>query len=413
VSRARLRPILSAAALLVLGATPATVGATEFDLRGFADLRMLRAGGEKAWQHGGLGKFRWDGGGETPGVLAVPQELSLVGTVRPVPSVSAIVHLRVAPDQDTMVDAIEAFARWRPVSTSAWRFSVRGGAFFPPVSLENDGIGWTSLWTLTPSAINTWVGEELRTVGSEASLTWRGEYDQITLTGAVFGWNDFAGIQVAYKGWGLHDRWTGLFEHPRLADEIGVHSNTPNPKTTQMFSEADDRVGVYGGITWSRDDAGRVTMLAYDNLADSNARKGQLAWRTRFLSVGAEVPLGDAFSLLTQGIAGDTTLAEGQAGQSVTDFHAAYVLLGWQSGDWRLAGRLDMFATRERGPPVRVELSEHGHALTLAATWRPRDWLRVTGEVIRANSDRAQREVVGVAREQTETQVQMGLRVLF
>jgi hypothetical protein len=30
---------------------------------------------------------------------------------------------------------------------------VKGGAFFAPISLENDGIGWTSTWTLTRSAI--------------------------------------------------------------------------------------------------------------------------------------------------------------------------------------------------------------------------------------------------------------------
>jgi hypothetical protein len=180
-----------------------------------------------------------------------------------------------------------------------------------------------------------------------------------------------------------------------------------------MFSEADDRPGVYGGITWSRDDAGRATMLAYDNLADSNASKGQRAWRTRFLSVGTEMPFGDAFTLLTQAMAGDTTLAEGQTAQSVTDFRAGYVLLGWQEGDWRLAGRFDLFATRERGPRDRVELSEHGRALTLAATWRPRDWLRVTGELVRVDADRAQREAVGVGRDRTETQVQLGMRVLF
>src|SRR5258705_9405197 len=56
---------------------------------------------------------------------------------------------------------------YRPVSTSAFRWSIKAGAFFPPISLENTEIGWTSPWTLTPSAINAWVGEELRTIGLE------------------------------------------------------------------------------------------------------------------------------------------------------------------------------------------------------------------------------------------------------
>ena len=46
-------------------------------------------------------------------------------------------------------------------------WSVKAGAFFPTISLENDDLGWTSPYTLTPSAINSWIGEELRTIGSE------------------------------------------------------------------------------------------------------------------------------------------------------------------------------------------------------------------------------------------------------
>ena len=48
--------------------------------------------------------------------------------------------------------------------------SVKAGAFFPAISLENDDLGWTSPYTLTPSAINSWIGEELRTIGSEGIL---------------------------------------------------------------------------------------------------------------------------------------------------------------------------------------------------------------------------------------------------
>ena len=47
---------------------------------------------------------------------------------------------------------------------------MKTGAFFPTISLENDDLGWTSPYTLTPSAINSWIGDELRTIGSEAIL---------------------------------------------------------------------------------------------------------------------------------------------------------------------------------------------------------------------------------------------------
>ena len=64
---------------------------------------------------------------------------------------------------------------WKPISAGiraadgdvSW--SVKTGAFFPTISLENDDLGWTSPYTLTPSAINSWIGEELRTIGSEGT----------------------------------------------------------------------------------------------------------------------------------------------------------------------------------------------------------------------------------------------------
>ncbi len=45
------------------------------------------------------------------------------------------------------------------------------GAFYAPISLENRTVGWDSLYSISSSAINTWLGEELRTIGLETSLT--------------------------------------------------------------------------------------------------------------------------------------------------------------------------------------------------------------------------------------------------
>ena len=75
--------------------------------------------------------------------------------------------------------------------------------------------GWRSPYTLSFSAINTWVGEELRTIGAEYSLDWLGrshghDFD-FTLSAAGYGWNDTAGTVIATRGWGLHDRQSTLF----------------------------------------------------------------------------------------------------------------------------------------------------------------------------------------------------------
>lgn len=92
----------------------------------------------------------------------------------------------IEPEQRTFVDVLETYVRYRPNSITPLRWSVKVGAFFSPISLENTEIGWTSYWTLTPYALNSWVGEELRTIGSEGQLDWRRDSGTIALTGAVF-----------------------------------------------------------------------------------------------------------------------------------------------------------------------------------------------------------------------------------
>src|SRR6185437_6111030 len=96
--------------------------------------------------------------------LAVDDHFSLVGVIRAEPL-----------DRD-VIDPLEIYASWHSGADDygvSW--SAKAGAFFPTISLENDDLGWTSPYTLTPSAINSWIGEELRTIGSEGTLRWKSE----------------------------------------------------------------------------------------------------------------------------------------------------------------------------------------------------------------------------------------------
>jgi hypothetical protein len=159
------------------------------------------------------------------------------------PQLMGLAVVRIEPEQRTFFDFLEAYLRYRPVSTTAWRWSVKAGAFFPPVSLENTELGWTSPWTLTPSAINTWVGEELRTIGTEGMLEWRSEARTLAFMASIYGWNDPAGVLVADRGWALHDRVTGLIDRPREPDAIAYALHVPTPLYTYEVLEIDNRPG--------------------------------------------------------------------------------------------------------------------------------------------------------------------------
>lgn len=78
------------------------------------------------------------------------------------------------------------------------------GGFYPQLSLENPDMGWLSAYNYTNSAINSWVGEELRTLGVEATIKRPARNfnsaHSFSLVGATFKGNDPAGTLLAWRG---------------------------------------------------------------------------------------------------------------------------------------------------------------------------------------------------------------------
>lgn len=393
------------------GATPAL--AQEVTFHGYADLRIVvPSNDDDTWLEGGLSKTRFgraDGDVEVRLGEFVGEVHAQIGG-----ELTAMAGIRYDEDQRTPLDVIEAYARYRPVSTSPLRWSVKAGAFFPPISLENNEIGWTSHWTLTPSAINTWVGEELRTIGAEAQFELRGQTNTFEANAALFGWNDPAGFLIDVRGWALGDRPTGLFDKPRLPDAWVNYIGAVPPLTTPMFKEIDGRAGYYLRAAWNNDDYGRIEVLRYDNRADPTAFDGTFAWRTEFWSVGVETKIGE-FDILAQGMTGETEVAPFPGYDRVVEFWSGYLLAGREFGDWRLAARAEFFGSDATINNIAndPDYGEYGHAFTFAATWTPREWLRLTGEVLSIDSYRPLRRDDGLPADSRETQMQLGARFSF
>src|SRR4029078_6867627 len=64
----------------------------------------------------------------------------------------------------------QAYLTYRPMRASKCVFSPRAGLIWPPVSLEHEGADWHVKDSITPSAINSWIAEEVRPVGVEGTL---------------------------------------------------------------------------------------------------------------------------------------------------------------------------------------------------------------------------------------------------
>jgi hypothetical protein len=259
-------------------------------------------------------------------------------------------------DGDPAVDFTEAFVKWRQLPRSAWRSQVKVGAFYAPISLENRLAGWRSPFALSSSAINTWVGEELRTIGVEYELDWLGQQvgRSFELGGVVgvYAWNDPAGVIMAERGWGIHDRQTTLF------GQLGQR---------ELFHEIDGRPGYYVGLNGRFSDRVELRALHYDNLGDRvsySAAIDDYAWETVFDSLGVAWTPARDWTVLVQALRGETL-----ADPFIVldwDFESAFILASWARGDHRVSARFDTFEMQQvtGNPATRNADSGEGYMLS-------------------------------------------------
>jgi len=389
--------------------------AQDFVWHAYVDERLVAAPDDTNWTRGGFGKTRY-GGGQTQlhfGGAAV------YGSAQITPELLALAQLQYQSGSHGGFGLLEGWMRYRPVSTTPWRWSVRAGAFFPPVSMENDGVGWTSPWTLSSSAINTWVGEELRAVGGEFLLEHRGEVNSWDLRAALFRRDDPAGTVLAMRGWSIGDRVAGLgnrLREPNAA--VSEEGGTPPRYYDPFRTIGASHWGDYVALSWHAPGETRVSLLRYDNHADAGASAPyaggdeQSAWHTRFWSLGARTDTG-AVTWIAQAMDGDTTVESSEDLYQRTHYRAAFVLVGWNRGAWRPALRIDHFSTRKPSDDSGMHQGESGNAVTAALNWRPRDYLRLTAELLHIDSTSTLPVEYGLPGHVIDTQVQLSMRVLY
>jgi len=407
------------AAVLLMGGAAAEDGMPSLDVRGLIDARLALTEPTLGWEWRGLGKTRY--GGE-PDVIARIAEASLILQPKITWDLSGFVHLTTNSNQKHAVDVVEAFVSYKPAPTGQFGVRAKAGAFFPPVSLENTGLAWTSPYTISSSAINSWVGEELRSVGAEVTAFAQTEDITASLIGSGFQFNDPAGSLLAWRGWAVHDREAGLLERLSVPN---VRIIRPGARLFRQapyiepFTELDDRMAYYVGAKVEHADWGEVRALYSNNPADDREiTNGQWPWGTSYLSLGLKTELPGEVTLIAQAMDGKTTVVTvpGAASPVVrTDFTSAFVLLSKPWGQHRLSARMEYFETKDKdvlGFPDNN--NEWGNALTLAYVFRPADNQRLTLEYLHIRSTRPERTLsFGLPRTVDENQLQASYRFFF
>ena len=347
------------------------------------DLRAVISDGQRSFLENGQGKLRFDD--DHDGIQLGRLRAAWTQPLGEVFSMHAEAS-RWDGDDKNPIDLTEAYLEYRPYPSAGWRSRVRLGAFYPPMSLENRARGWETPYTITPSAISTWIGEEIRTIGLEGQLDWlgtrQGHSFDFQVTGALFGWNDPAGTMLAKHGFAMHDRQTTLF------GRVGEPQSDPTATMKELFHEMDGRPGYYLGAQARYLDRAVLNVLHYDNRADPTVRSDELqdmAWKTRFDAAALRIETGSDWTLLLQAIDGETEINPFRS--LLWQFDSQSAMLAKRHGKHMLAARYDAFEVAFDNAPNKAG-NENGHAWTLAYTfeydpqWRfALEWLRVDSDV--------------------------------
>lgn len=386
-------------------------------LSAVVDIRAVAAEGEPSWTDGGFGKTRFDGEGGGAAARPVLAEAALIWEPELRWDLRGTVLVAAQHAQDKPLDLVEAFLSYKPVPRNSTRLSARAGLYWPAVSLEHEGASWTVADMITPSAVNSWIGEEVKILGAEMTATRELGGNRLSATLGVFGFNDTAGTLLAFRGWALHDLKATAFGHHRLPTLNAFMQGAQAP-TTKPLIELDGRPGYYAKLSWQARAPVRLEAFYYDNRGDPTAVNDglQWGWDTRFLNLGLRIDLSEETRLLAQALTGGTEMgfpdAQGRYWVE-TRYRAAYSRITHEQGPFSLSGRVDLFETDEEGSQMSPEEAERGWSVAVAAAWAFSPEATILAEALHVASDRPVRTRQGLDPGQAQTLVQVALRLIL
>lgn len=309
---------------------------------------------------------------------------------------SGRIHAQWHNRPETGLSITEAWLNWAPLPVNGYRLRARIGYFYPQLSLENTDTAWTSPYSSTFSAINSWVAEEIRARGGEFSIGRPGHFFQSSQSwtafiGAFQG-NDPAGTILAWRGFALHNLQTGLGERVDFANYLSLQTGPlalQNP-WVEPTRELDHRTGYYVGVHWQYEQQTRIRAYHYDNNGDPLVfSHQQYGWRTRFNSIAMQHFINDNWQFVAQWLDGNTLMGPGAVD---ADFTAWFLLAHWQRGAISATVRYDDFKVVDKDTTPNDNNNGNGQAILLALSYSLNDQLNVGVEHVLLNSEQQNRQ---------------------
>lgn len=410
---------------LCIGCSCGASRASELAVEGYLAVQGVQSRSQSSWLHGGFGRLTTgadaDEGPSDSATDALGQ-LHVTLDWQPSRNWSAFVHAvaRAEPSasRGDALGILEAYVQGEWVLGERALIRNRLGHFFLPTSRENVEVGWSSPYTLTFSALNSWIGEETRLTGLLSETTWDlANDDQLTFGASAFGGNDTNSTLLAWRGWALGDRISAFGEvlplPPLSIFEEGGGFAVQRDDGTQPFAkDLDGRAGWAGYLRWHKDERFLVQFSHYDNQGDRGLHDGEYAWDTEMGLLGLELHRGQ-ISWVGEYLWGTSGMGPPDQAHVDIDFAAAYLLTSWQPRDFRLTVRYDDFEVIDRDLTIYDNNNEDGHAWTFAAFWEPTTQLRVGVEYLEVEARRPDAVLSGFDPNTDGRSIKLELRWYF
>ncbi|MEW5056204.1 MAG: hypothetical protein AB1Y25_01090 [Cycloclasticus sp.] len=398
----------------------------EYSLHGIIDMRASRVdSANQSYLDGDQGKFALADGqhlavAQAGAQLAVEWDNGL--------SAHGVINGFYSAD-DSALGFTEAYLKYRGLPNSAgYRVQSRLGIFYPEISLENNAYAWASKDTLNSSMINSWIGEEIRVLGSEFKVTRLGRMNNdafdLSLSASAFVNNDPAGALLAWHGWTSSSRqtlWTEKQPLPWFPARGAGGALEGQAAQSDPFLEIDHKVGYHLRAEWLLPGKGEVSFGYYNNRATPyKVVNGQYGWQTRFYHLAGKWRLMKGLTLKAQYLNGDT-LMQSELKQDIVnnDYASGFVSLSyqWQAKRWQKKHsttlRLEDFSVTDNDNTLGDNNNEDGHAVTLNHSYRlAKQWF-LSAEVNYIDSHRPARDYTHQSIDLVEKKLQLAVRYFY
>ncbi len=363
----------------------ATSEKIKFIFSGSLDARFISTQRQENWANGGRGITRYGDllGKSNTEQFKFPQATLIIDTV-PIKGISSHIQLNLSDHQDFSTSRrydfglVKAHLKYENWSKS---FNAKMGVLIPSISLENFETGWNNAYTISNSAINSWVGEEVRVLGAEFTY----KVKQWFVTGTAFGGNDVSGAILSWRGWALHD-YQAVY-----GSALKIQS-VPEPLSptswTFPFEEIDGNLGYYISTGYHSPFFSLIAFY-YDNKGDPEGNiNGVYSWKTEFKNISIRWNYQDKFELLAQFLNGTTGMGKNKEAVD-NKFNAFYVMptFKWKNKH-RVIFRYDHFTVEDVDSWKTDSNASNGTAYTIGYSYQWRHFAKVFVEFIQVDSKR-------------------------